>query len=254
MIPAQQSLQSRGSLLPGVLALLLSVGSIPCRCQAVDGSNSRYFSTAQAFLKAVYPGLANKGYVMSVNAFRAFDTDWVDMPPFDVEVGPTEKGHTDLVGGRDRRPAQMVKRKPVLTASFDFDQRGLVEVHVQSDTVTLDSENEQMRQVVNVHQGWSDQQVAAALKQAGARFGPEQRESVLKGLPTEELKPFIGDLQVDSSEFRVRHQQKPSSLAELYWVVEGHSEMNAGRKFEWELRCEPFEGRLTSVSRSAEPR
>jgi hypothetical protein len=253
-MPAQRSLRSSGGLLTGALGLLFWVAAVPGHCQAVGGSGPPYFATAQSFLKAVYPGLEKKDYVMTVDVFGAFDTDWVGMPPFGVEIGSAEQGHEDLVGGNSTRSAQTVKRKPVLTASFNFDQIGLVEVHIHSESVTLDSENEKMRQIVNVHQGWSDQQVTTALRQAGAHFDPERREHLLRNLPTEALKPLIGALQVDSAEFRVRHQQEPTSIAELYWVIEGHSEMGDGRKFEWELRCEPFNGELISVARSVPPR
>jgi hypothetical protein len=216
-----------------------------------SGPTPIVISTAQKFLRTLYPDVTGKNYIMSVATFGTLDTDWILMPTFEVAIGPAEKGHMDWIGGRDGKAAQMVEQKPILTASFDFDKEGLLaNAYVRSDTVTFSSENEHLRTIVDANPGWSDQQVTTALEAEGARFGPTQRNALLKAVPVKLLEPFIGALQIDSAEFRLRHPQPPHAIAELYWEVLGHSQIASGRNGQWDLIIEPFRGTLIALTRS----
>lgn len=235
----------------GLLVSVCLLFPAPRTRQEPCGPAPIVISVAQKLLRALYPEIAEKNYVMSVASYGTFDRDWTYMPPFEVDVGSAEKGHIDLVGGRYRKPAQMVERKSTLAASFEFEPDGfLADFHVRSDTVTFSSKSDEMRARVDAHPGWSDQQVTVAMEEAGARFGPTQHDAVLKTVPVKTLEPFIGALQIDSAEFRLRHRQPPQAIAELYWAVLGRSQIASGRQFQWDLIIEPFHGRLVRLSRS----
>ena len=242
---------SKPLVLMSLVASVCLFFPIPKTPQEPCGATSFVISTAQKLLRALYPDVSDKNYIMSVSTFRTFDSDWTHLSFIEVEVGPAEKGHMDLVGGRNGHPAQMVERKAVLGASFEFDTEGLLTgFRVRSDTVTYSSKNDHMRAIVDANPGWSDQQVATAMEEAGARFGPSQHDAVVTAVPVKLLEPFIGVLQIDSAEFRLRHPQPPHAIAELYWVVLGHSQVGGGRIVQWGLGIEPFQGRLVSLSRS----
>ena len=92
--------------------------------------------------------------------------------------------------------------------------------------------------------------MATELKHAGAKFGPSERAAIIAAVPSKALEQFIGSVTVESAEFRLRQQQKPEPIAELYWVVEASSMMSNGEKANWEMGFDAFEGRLTNLSRS----
>jgi hypothetical protein len=89
-----------------------------------------------------------------------------------------------------------------LGALFGFDKNAVLwEFHAQSAQLLSGHRNEEICRLVDAHQNWTDQQVVAALKAAGAKFGPDDREALLKILPIDALESFIGRLRVESSMF-----------------------------------------------------
>jgi hypothetical protein len=202
----------RATLAIGLISLLFPM------CSASQEKHDRFLQSpitrAQAMLRALYPQLAGKSYQMSVTTFGSFDIPWTLMPPFDVEIGHSEIGRIEITGLGKSSP--VTERHPVLIASFQFGADNILDnVYFRSPELTLNLKNDQLRKLVDSHQEWSDQEVAAALKNAGAKFGPNEREQVLKALPLSVLEPFIGLMEIDSAEFRMRHQQKPASLAQF---------------------------------------
>ena len=231
----------------GLTALLLPVRSAS-RAQR-ERSSSMTVLSAQEMLRALYPELTGKNYIMSVTTFGSFDMPWTSMPPFDVEIGPVEMGHMEIVGSGKSSPA--TERHPVLAAHFEFGRDNILDqVSFRSPEAALEIENDRIRKQVDSHQGWSDKELAEALKQAGAKFGPNQGAELLRVVPLNVLEPFVGSMHIDSTEFRLRHQQKPKSLAELYWVIAGNADLSDGHAVEWEILCEPFEGKVFSVTRT----
>jgi len=205
--------------------------------------------SAQEMLRALYPELTGKNYIMSVTTFGSFDMPWTSMPPFDVEIGPVEMGHMEIVGSGKSSPA--TERHPVLAAHFEFGRDNILDqVSFRSPEAALEIENDRIRKQVDSHQGWSDKEIAEALKGAGAKFGPNEGADLLRVVPLNVLEPFIGSMHIDSTEFRLRHQQKPRSLADLYWIIVGHATLGAGHADEWSLICEPFEGKIVWITRT----
>jgi DNA (cytosine-5)-methyltransferase 1 len=214
-------------------------------CQSPVRGQLSALEITRKFLRALYPELADKQYAMCASTFAQFDQGWPFIPFLDVTVG---RGSCDPSKDGSFGVPQDTELRKVLSGRFEFDANGLlVDVFVQSDSLLSRTDNERIRKVVDMHQDWSDQQVADALKSAGAKFGPDDRKALTEKIPVNALEPFIGKFQIESSEFRLRHKQEPTSLAELYWTVDGESTVSDGRKLHWSLILEPFEGRLTSL-------
>ena len=203
---------------------------------------------AQRLLRSVFPELSDKHHIMTIEYSGPFDEEWLMVPPLSVDVGYAERGQKELMATPDGR-VHVVVREPVLSALFEFDRDGsLLSGHFQSPELTSETRNAQVRKLVDSHQKWSDEQVSSALSKSGARFGPAEEQSLVRTVPVDALRPYIGAVQVDSAEFRLRHPQTPASLAELYWEVQAHSEQN-GSRLDWDLDLEPFNGRLIDLRR-----
>ena len=103
---------------------------------------------------------------------------------------------------------------------------------------------------VDAHPEWTDTQVVAALKAAGAKFGPNDRAAFLRALPLKALEPFIGRLRVVSARFGVRYEPSgdESATADLGWLVMTKWHSQDGRyEAEYRMNFEPFEGVLTQL-------
>jgi len=101
---------------------------------------------------------------------------------------------------------------------------------------------------VDAHQEWSDAQVIAALKAAGAKLGPDDRAAFLNALPLKALEPLTGRLEITSVDFGVRFDpgsEGEPREADLSWMVKAKSRSGGGRHdVEYVMIFEPFEGVL----------
>jgi hypothetical protein len=211
---------------------------------------------AQEFLRSLFPELLAKKYVMTVEASGAFDLDLSRLPVFSVYVGRSERGHKDMLANV---PAEnsVVEDMPILTGLFEFGRDAVLdEVNIHSPEIVADNKNENLRRLVDAHRDWSDDRVKKALKDAGAKYGPENRELLLQSIPLKALEPFTGTLQIESTEFRLRDQQLSprDTLAIFGWMVDAVSVAPNGRRTHWSLYFEPFGGRLTDLYRSLSDR
>jgi hypothetical protein len=247
VIQAQRSLIKSNLLF--VVALMLG-GSLFAHSRLQEGRRAelQHIRTIQKFLRVLYPELMNHHYLMTVSTTGVFDSDWMGTPSFDVRIG-RDPAHWESVSATSGSLPPKVYEKPTLSASFEFDPDGLFR-NVHASTWTQEVKNHAMWKEVQANPEWSDKRVGQELEKAGAKFGPLERDAVIKAFPREALEPFIGAVTVESAEFRLRHQQKPKPLAEPYWVVVASSVTSSGVKVEWEMYFEPFEGRLTDLSRS----
>ena len=237
-------------LLTRILALLIAMaalGSPPLAQsspQDTDGVSYRYIATVRKFLKAICPEAMDHLYLMTISMTGVFDHEWKGLPTLFVEIGRN-------AGLRESGHEKPEPEDPFLLASFEFDPSGgLSTVHVGSPNGRLEVKTRQACRIVDAHPEWSDERVATELNHAGAKFGPTERAAIIAAVPSKALEQFIGSVTVESAEFRLRHQQKPEPIAELYWVVEASSIMSNGEKANWEMGFDAFEGRLTDLSRS----
>lgn len=237
-------------LLTRILVLLIALASLcspplaRSNPQDSDGASYRYIATVRKFLKAICPEAMGHLYLMTISMTGVFDQEWKGLPRLFVEIGRN-------AGLRESGHEKPEPEDPFLLASFEFDPSGgLSTVHVGSPNGRLEVKTRQVCRSVDAHPEWSDERVATELKHSGAKFGPSERAAIIAALPSKALEPFIGSMTVESAEFRLRHQQKPEPIAELYWVVEASSIMSNGEKANWEMGFDAFEGRLTDLSRS----
>ena len=139
--------------------------------------------------------------------------------------------------------------------TFDFERHELRDVSISGPFVR--GRVEKFEEEVDEHPEWSEDQIVARLKAAGAKFGPNDREEFLHTLPLKKLEPLIGQLEITGDVFSVRSASVGGDqpVAAIAWTVTAkwHS---ADGKFEGDriLLFEPFEGYLWSFSMSSPPR
>ena len=204
-------------------------------------------SSARILLRELYPELSGKGYGGRLILDGSYDAE-MSLRNFALVVW---KAKRILNTDKDVPPPSLpLPEERILTASFEFDSRGVINsLHVSSPEIVHDTRNEDLRRTVDQHQKWTDAQVEKALRDGGAKYAPQERDALLRAIPREALEPQLGRYKVESAEFRMRHRQPSGNLAELYWEVSVASEVRDGRRLAWSMNFEPFDGRLTSIIR-----
>lgn len=232
------------------VATLVAVSPHRTVLQIEPKTTPNVIGMTQTLLRALYPEVANKDYILTVETYGTIDRNWTYLPPLEFTVGRGEKGHKDLVGGiPGGKPGGWVEMKPVLGGDTNFDADGIMtNFHAQSDTILFDSVNARFRAKVDSNWRWTDEQISHAMVEAGAKYGPDECDAVLKALPVTVLEPYTGTLHIDSAKFWFRHIQEPHPIPILYWRVEAHGQIG-GKDFGWDFVIEPFDGRILSIYR-----
>ena len=108
-------------------------------------------------------------------------------------------------------------------------------------------ENASIRELVEAHPEWSEERALAELNRAGARFGPEKKDELLKTVRLEKYERFIGHFTIKSVEFAALSEPHEGNFAFLWWRIKLDVELSGGSHTEYSLIFEPFEGKLTQV-------
>ncbi|HVB56594.1 MAG TPA: hypothetical protein VNE63_09215 [Candidatus Acidoferrales bacterium] len=232
-----------------VLSILLSVLGILVLCRPATAQDlPGPIATVQEFLLSIYPEMRGKKLVLSIETNGAINVPWTSLPPLTFQVGPAELGHTHIV----QRGGQSIPMtiKPILSGMFYFDVEGrITHMNVEGPAITKESLYEAIRDRIQAHPQWSDNHIVQTLKEAGAKYGPNDKTAFLSVIPLGELEKFFGPLQVESAEFQLTTKDHIGSFALLFWEVEIKTTEQNGQSVEYSMAFEPFVGRLTSFSR-----
>jgi len=206
-----------------------------------------YVARAKQFLGKLYPSLDDllRGVIMG-NRLR---------DPAIMKPDPMSRFTMELYGPERRfgqRPTTSSSPDPVLRAQFTFDwqteNKELLDLMVSGPFVQ--GRRDEFAKEVDKHPEWSDAKAMAALNEAGAKYGPDHKDELLRALPLEELKPFMGgELEVVSAELYLR--PGTSKKADLTWGIRTKWHSPDGREAGCTLIFEPFEGKLQSIFRDA---
>jgi hypothetical protein len=171
-------------IITAVLAFFVTPPGVtqePVRC-----TNPVY--EAQRFVQTLYPETKGKGYTVLFSVGGTYDTAWNYLPRLEVTVLETNfTPSVDLLLGEKGQKYEPLD--PKLVAYFDFDKDSRIEgVTIGDNSTVNDIRNQKISQLVNTHRTWSDARVVRALKKAGAKYGPEDKESFLASLPLKDLE------------------------------------------------------------------
>jgi hypothetical protein len=247
----------RLSLAVRIVIVVLAISATPWGAaqESVRCANPIY--EAQKFLQALYPETKEKGYTVLYSVGGTYDPAWTHLPR--LEVNLLETNYTpsvQLLMGKEGKKYEPLY--PLLTAYFYFDKDGRIEeVSIAGDSLANDAKNTRTLQTLGAHHTWSVRQMTRVLKEAGTKYGPEDKESFLASLPITGLAPFLGNLTVKAVDFHLPYGESGSSVTtvdttfvtEMGWIVQIDAASADGKTQSYILDFEPFAGKLKSLRR-----
>jgi hypothetical protein len=234
------------ALAAGMLSLttpLLSQTSIPVKQETI-------LTYTHDFLQTFYPGLFDKNYRVSLCVTAPGNDPWIELGGvyFTVtraNVNPLRK----LISSQPQPTDHAVLAGNIWLPLREYGR--VQEVHANSDAVH-EQQLEDLRRLTGANPEWSGTQIASALRQAGARFGPNDQEAFVSSLPLIKAERFLGKLKITSVEFQFPRRTESGSIpaSALKWVVRADAELPDGTHPQYVFTFEPFEGKLTDLSQS----
>ena len=225
-----------------LIALILSVF-----CTSATGATrpDDYVARARQLMRALYPGLSGRlrpviiGNRLVDPVARSPDTmNTFTMLLYDFEIG---------LAGEPTKDAWC--EGPLVSSVFGFDWLAEVKElhHLRVRGPLIEGDAEKFAAEFAKREDWTDAQLAAALREAGAKFGPDRKAEFLRSFPREQLRPFMaGDLEVVSAEFYF--ERNPQMQLPPTWLVQTKWRALDGRESDCSLTFEPFHGYITSIS------
>jgi hypothetical protein len=193
---------------------------------------------------------------MSVKTVFLFGSPIQALGNMDVQIGEAPPGTImritgagGIVGQKPPTPANLntVYAKQFIGAHFEFDERGhLAMFGSQGPAVGKEEDYERVKQLVGFHPEWTDAQDIAVLLKAGASYGPDERNALLKAIPLKELEKLFGKVTITSAEFETVTADD-QRWALLHWLIYADIEFPDGTHRSYKLIFEPFKGALTSM-------
>lgn len=237
------------------LLILIFLYSMPARLQEPAPPARNYVRWAQEFLVSFYPELTGKGYTASLESSFGYDVPMNENSAFELYVGRGPRRMLlGYLGGYE--PATPPKKPPkagpvypeqLLSSSFQFQNEKLLTFGASGASIGNPEKAEQVSNNVLTHPEVTDAEAAAILKEAGAKYGPWNKDEFSKQLPMESLQRFLGPLRVISVEFPVLDENGARPRWPEWHVVTRRSR-EASDQGTYELWFEPFKGDLVRVS------
>jgi hypothetical protein len=205
---------------------------------------------AHDFLQVFYPELFDKEHRITLAVTTPGNDAWLELGGVFFTVTSANVSPVNKLISPDPETTDHV----ILGGSFwlpPIEYGRVRELHAYSDAVHQ-RQREQLHDLVASHPEWSNTQIANALKQAGARFGPDDKEAFVKSLPLNKAERFLGKIKITSVEFDYprRDQNGRFTLINLSWIVQAEAELPDGTHPTYTIVFEPFEGKLTDLGQS----
>jgi hypothetical protein len=198
-----------------------------------------FYRFAQEFLRALYPELSGKRYVVSIESAVWYDDLTSPAYVFRLSVG---EGPTFIIKGccfggyishdviglpqppppagfPPSPPAPQVPQKPLspppdvdergaehfkqyLSTGFTFDKQGrLKDFGAEGPGINDGEADKKIFEIVTAHPEWTGAQVISTIKENGTKYGPNDKEEFTKNLPLHQMEPFLGKLKIESVTF-----------------------------------------------------
>lgn len=136
---------------------------------------------------------------------------------------------------------------PLAEAYFYFGHDGRL-VGFLGSLMSVQEKNLAIKDALKAHPESSETAMVRALKQAGARYGPENEHEFLEVIPWGTLKNTLGNVHLSKAKFQFCASPKPDCDPALYWQVSMEKPRRGGGITCFRLLFEPFEGKLTNLA------
>ncbi len=169
---------------------------------------------------------------------------------FSIELEPP-KPDERVVMGVTKQPDEKVLKLLPFEAGFWFDRNNqLFQFGLTAELLQIDR-IKKVKEEMNQHPQWSEDEAIAALERAGAKYVPREKEAFLRTLPLSPLRELFGEIHIASTRFNLRDEYPSGGRRSgtLTWTVyfkcgdDRHPSAIYGASFD------PFEGRLISLGK-----
>jgi len=221
-----------------VLAATFSWVITTClKAQEVPPSTPNNLALARDFLRSFYPQLSGRSYFLTVNTSLKYDAP------------PTLDGLLRLSVGEvpDEKPSHTpIQSRQLLTAQFQFDGSGhLVSFSAEGAAVGDPAAKANFAKSADHLNG---SQISAALKQAGAKYGPDAKDEFASNLPTAKLETFLGKLTILSVNFAPYLASDRSNYDDdMRWQVKASAKRSDGTEATYRLEFEQYRGDIVGA-------
>jgi hypothetical protein len=265
--------------------LMTIVALCPAVCGQASRSSQDNLAIAREFLRSLYPDTLGKHYNLSVEGWLHYDQPNALFDRFELYVGegaqyelkrpaggcmgtpsplplptPPEFGPPSPTPSQPPPPAAPaintdpdcqpgpVHYKQVLSVHFDFNEQGrLFEFHILSPGFRQLDQRNSFAEFVLSHPELTYAELVRALKKAGAKYGPDDKEQFIKDLPIQKLERFLGKMQVISVNFQPLWPDRANADLWPLWDVKIRASKH-GENLSYNLTFEQFEGELISLA------
>lgn len=226
--------------------------------QSPPADQKNLFTLTQSILKAFYPELFARGLYLNVSTGQPADDDWWgEFSGFDFNVRRFSPGTSfnptfnATTGERISTPENTMFLEGRTWVGRDG---RIIQFFVRGE-LAHSRQNDAMHKLVESHPEWSAEQDVAALKRAGARYGPNDKQHFARSLHLDRAENVLGKLKIELLEFRtVANPQHDGSFASLSWVVHADAQLPDGTCGRYVFGFEPFDGKLTDLSFKPSPK
>lgn len=230
--------------LRGLLVLTLMLVTHPIGI-GVTGQASRERGTAvntiawaQRFLAALYPEAIAGNVELQLTASPK--NPWDGLVPFlNMAVVRLPRGHSSSHAGTSARD---VMARTYLATDLRFNQKGqLVSLSSRGTLVNVLPILDLCAKVDS--EGLTEATVAKVLRDAGARFGPEEETSLLMHLHLSSYERFFGPWEMLEVRFIDWDRDFPEGGARLVWELR----MKTADGRHYDVYVEPIDGRIRAI-------
>lgn len=251
------------------LALLFC---LPVSAQKTTQPRVSNLVISRTFLRALFPELSDKQFVMTVEGGFVYDSPLDLEDPFKygvrLYVGAEPKGSTPpanfvrpcppgstqayqassggFIGSDCTPPAPWWYQ--FLQASFRFNEAGQLESFgAQGDSTSDPAARKAYERAIANEKYLTSRAARAALKRAGAKYGPDDKAEFVKHLPLDRLAKFLGKMELVSVEPPFEEDDSSGLYADFHWVVKVKATRPDATTMMYRLQFEQFQGHLTAL-------
>jgi hypothetical protein len=244
--------KSNSSLCIAFLALGLFLFLLTPKSQSLAPAEPQNpFTVTREILQAFYPEIFSNGWYVNFSTGQPIDSSpWGQFWGSGFKVMRFSPGVSwnptfDATTGKMRPTPENTE---FLEGSTWIGNHGEILRLIVNGNLACSDKTETIRKLVESHPEWPETQAIQALKQAGARYGPAEKEQFVSSLHLENAEKVLGRLKIKLVEFDGLSDEHVGDFARLFWIVHAEGQFPDGSHRLYGFSFEPFEGKLIGLS------
>lgn len=217
---------------------------------ATGGKNA--FTVTRDILKIFYPEAFGSGrYFNAYTGQPVDDEQWGEFRGLSFTISRFGPGvswnqtHDASTGKTIPPPANEVVLKGTTWVGNNGE---LIQFSVSGD-LAHSQQNDAIHNLIESHPEWSGEQEIHYLKDAGAKYGPADKQQFMSSLHLDKAEKILGPLRILLIEFNNANSDHVGDFAAgaFQWAVQGEAQLPDGGHAKYAFGFEPLDGRLVSI-------